>query len=234
MSHYGTLQDFRFSEKDADDIRGSHLYGISDEKLGKISDVIFDHVTGDIEYVVVDTGGWLSSDKFIVPATSLRPSSAHEDDYEAGLTKQQIEAFPPYQEKDVQSDKNWAEYQNRYRSNWETGPVMHRVGTDRNITPTTSQMTSGSGATGRPLAGTGHVSAADSAAAAAPSVRIVPPAADSVTIANSASGIGDRWDTFQSRLRARRKEAAVGCKTCTSGPASERSAESVATQRKAV
>jgi uncharacterized protein YrrD len=42
------------------DIRGSKLYGLNDEKLGKIDDVIFDHGTGEIRYVVVDTGGWLS------------------------------------------------------------------------------------------------------------------------------------------------------------------------------
>ncbi len=57
MNHYGTLRDFRFSEKDVDDIRGSNVYGLNDEKLGDINDVIFDHSTGDIRYVVVDTAG---------------------------------------------------------------------------------------------------------------------------------------------------------------------------------
>ena len=31
------------------------VYGIGDEKLGKVDDVIFDHATGDVRYVVVDT-----------------------------------------------------------------------------------------------------------------------------------------------------------------------------------
>jgi hypothetical protein len=233
MAHFGTLQNFRVSEKDAEDIRGSHVYGLKDEKLGKIDDVIFDHVTGDIYYVVVDTGGWLSSKKFVVPSARLKASAEHKNDYDVALTKAQVESFPAYNESDVQSEKKWADYENRYRSRWDTGPVMHRVGTDRNVTPTTSQMTSGTGATGRPTAGGGLAGAGISAEAGG-GTRIVPPAADSVTISNSASGIGGHWDTFQSRLRERRKEAVFGCKTCASGPVSERSVESVETQRKAV
>jgi hypothetical protein len=53
-----------------------------------------------------------------------------------------------------------------------------------------------------------------------------------VEISNSAVGIAGRWDTFQSRLRQRRKEAAAGCKTCTVGAVSER--DSADTLRKAV
>jgi uncharacterized protein YrrD len=67
MAQSGMLRDYRFTEA-AEDIRGSQLYGVNDEKLGKIDDVIFDHATGTIRYIVVDTGGWLSTKKFIVPA----------------------------------------------------------------------------------------------------------------------------------------------------------------------
>jgi uncharacterized protein YrrD len=70
---------------DVDDIRGSKLYGLNDEKLGKIDDVIFDHRTGEIRYVVVDTGGWLSSKKFIVPADRIRTSRKHQDDFMVDL-----------------------------------------------------------------------------------------------------------------------------------------------------
>ena len=51
MAHYGTLREFRFKEN-VEDIRGSDVYGRDDEKLGEISDVIFDHSTGDIQYAV--------------------------------------------------------------------------------------------------------------------------------------------------------------------------------------
>ncbi len=93
MANYGMLRNYRFTDT-AEDIRGSKLYGLDDEKLGKIDDVIFDHTSGGIRYVVVDTGGWLSTKKFLVPADRLRVSSEHEDDYAVDLTKAQVENFP--------------------------------------------------------------------------------------------------------------------------------------------
>jgi PRC-barrel domain len=137
MAHYGMLRDYRFSES-AEDVRGSAVYGIDDEKLGKIDDVIFDHSTGEIRYTVVDTGGWLTSKKFIVPADRLRPSATHDDDYEVDLNKPQIESFPAYDEKAIESQDKWADYESRYRSSWKVSPVQHREGTDRNITPPVS------------------------------------------------------------------------------------------------
>src|SRR5436190_19176893 len=97
MAHYGTLKNAPITEAN-EDIRGAHIYGLNDEKLGKIDDVIFDHSSGDIRYVVVDTGGWLSSNKFIVPADQIRPSAEHEDDFAIDLSKEQIESFPAYNE----------------------------------------------------------------------------------------------------------------------------------------
>ena len=139
MANYGMLRNYQFADA-AEDIRGATLYGFGDEKLGKIQDVIFDHTTGVIRYVIVDTGGWLSTKLFIVPADRLRASTKHDNDYSVDLTKAQVETFPPYKETDLESDDQWADYEGRYRSKWETGPVMHREGTDRNVTPTTQQM----------------------------------------------------------------------------------------------
>ncbi len=46
-AQYGMLRDYRFRDA-AEDIRGCKLYGLNDEKLGKIDDVIFDYSTGVI------------------------------------------------------------------------------------------------------------------------------------------------------------------------------------------
>lgn len=97
MANYGMLRNYRFTDT-AEDIRGAKLYGLNDEKLGKIDDVIFDHSEGTIRYVVVDTGGWLSTKKFIVPADRLRASTKHDNDFAVDLTKAQVESFPPYKE----------------------------------------------------------------------------------------------------------------------------------------
>ena len=208
MAQLGMLRDYSFTDA-AEDIRGAKLYGVNDQKLGKIDDVIFDHATGVIRYLVVDTGGWLSTKKFLVPAERLRASAKHRDDFEVDLSKQQVEGFPPYDEAQLESDEQWADYEGRYRSKWETGPVMHRAETDRNITPTPQQMPGNSSSE----------RAADSSAAARTgkldSKNIDTGAfteggfassTDSVVISQGANGIGPRWDRFQDRLRERRKE----------------------------
>lgn len=244
MAHYGILKETRIIDA-ADDIRGSHLYGLDDERLGKIDDVIFDHSTADIRYVIVDTGGWLTTKKFIVPADGLRASAKHKDDFEVNLNKVQIESFPPYDESDLESDRKWADYEGRYRSKWITNPVMHRAETDRNVTPT-AQQTSGNLVSEQAAARThGNpqgpkspvnrgVTRSDIEAASSPTERAVPAGTDSVVISNSAIGIGGRWDTFQSRLRERRKEAVARCGTCSGESAVKRGSESVDTLRKAV
>ena len=237
MSHYGRLGSYQFSNT-AEDIRGATLYGLEDEKLGKIDDVIFDHSSGNIRYAVVDTGGWLKSKKFVVPADRLRPSSRHDDDFSCDLTKQQVESFPPYNESDVTSQERWTEYEGRYRAKWEASPVMHRAETDRNITPTTQQLEgnrSSLRAEGAPVPERSRQSfREESLNAEREAGRVVPPATDSVVISSSAVGIGGRWDTFQARLRERRKEAVAGCSTCTVGPESSKGSESADTFKKAV
>lgn len=236
MGHQGTLRDYRFSDA-AEDIRGAKLYGSNDEKLGTIDDVIFDHSTGLIRYVVVDTGGWLTTNKFIVPTGRLRASAEHKDEFAVDLTKDQIEGFPPYKESDVESEKNWSDYEGRYRSSWQAGPVMHREGTDRNITPTTQQMPGNSPSERAAQGSSGWAAGSERSSMksrGSTDTRVVPAGTDSVVISNSAVGIGGRWDTFQSRLRERRKEAVAGCKTCSVGSTTARGTESTGTLRKAV
>lgn len=245
MTHYGTLKDTLIAGS-AEDIRGTHLYGVNEDKLGKVSDVIFDHSTGDIRYIVVDTGGWLSTKKFLVPAEALHMSPKHEDDFEAYLTKQQIEMFPPFDESDLESDAKWSGYEGKYRAKWVADPVMHRAETDRNVTPTTKQTTgnlqseqAAAKAHSQPISErmepvSTSSDRADWEAASRPTERVVPAGRDSVVISSNAVGIGDRWDTFQSRLRERRKEAVTSCKTCSGEGANQRGAESVENLRKAV
>ena len=210
MANYGMLRNYRFTDT-AEDIRGSKLYGLNDEKLGKIDDVIFDHAEGTIRYVVVDTGGWLSTKKFIVPADRLRASMKHDNDFTVDLTKEQVESFPPYKETDLESDEQWSEYEGQYRSKWDADPVMHREGTDRNITPTTQEMP-GNSSSARAAGAPNSVGAAPVENAEIEDTEFIEPgyaaSTDTVEIDTSAVGIGPRWDTFQDRLRERRKEVA--------------------------
>jgi sporulation protein YlmC with PRC-barrel domain len=215
MSHLGTLRDYRFSNVDeaTDDVRGSKVYGFNDEKLGKIDDVIFDHASGRIQYVVIDTGGWLSSKKFLVPPQALRPSVDHDEDFRVDLSQAQIESFPPYNEADIESDEKWADYDGRYRSQWEAKPVMHRVATDRNITPTTRQQID---------AGSGSLPSGDEEEE---TVSDITPMRTETSLGVDPSGPSRRWDTFENRLRQRRQEIVSACTTCKSSPASETASE---------
>ena len=223
MTRYGTLGDYRFAETQdaANDIRGAKIYGLNDEKLGEIDDVVFDQDSGGIVYVVVDTGGWLSSKKFLVPPNEVRPSLQHRDDYLVDLTKQQIEGFPAYDGESLSSEEKWSDYERRYRSNWETGPVMHRTATDRNITPTTKQQLD---------AGSGSLPSAVDEKVEEPITPITTEAIMDV----STTGPSLRWTTFEDRLKQRREdvlESSIRNAKRASGPtASEREREE---QRKA-
>jgi sporulation protein YlmC with PRC-barrel domain len=121
---YTTLRDYRF-DKDIEDIRGSSVYGPGDEKIGKIDDVIFDSNTGQIRYLVVDTGGWLKSRRFVVPPEELKPSVEHENNFMVNLTKAQIERFPALDEKVLEDKQKFDEYDTSYRSSW-TQPTETR------------------------------------------------------------------------------------------------------------
>ncbi len=203
MGRYGTLGDYRFSDTQeaALDIRGAKIFGLKDQELGQIDDVVFDEATGAIVYIVVDTGGWLSSKKFIVPPQEVRPSLQHQDDFLVDLTKEQIESFPAYDEKDLRSEEKWADYEKRYRSKWVENPVMHREATDRNVTPTTRQQVG---------AGSGTIPADDDTAELdareLEAVTEVTPIRVEGTMEVSASGPSLRWSAFEDSLRQRREE----------------------------
>lgn len=122
---YTTLRDYRFN-KDIDDIRGSSVYGPGDEKLGKIDDVIFDSESGQIRYLVVDTGGWLSSRRFLVPPVNLQPSSTHDNDFSVNISKAQIERFPALDEEVLEDKQRFQDYDKSYRNFWASEPTSRK------------------------------------------------------------------------------------------------------------
>jgi sporulation protein YlmC with PRC-barrel domain len=151
MPHYGTLHDIAF-QQDIDDIRGTALYGVNDHKLGKIQDVIFDHGSGEIKYVVVDTGGWFTQKKFLVPADRIHSYDKDKDAFQVDLTKEHIERkFPSYDENAAKSEKDWASYEAEYKRAWEEDPVLHRKDRiDLEVTPPDVQGETGATTPGGP------------------------------------------------------------------------------------
>jgi sporulation protein YlmC with PRC-barrel domain len=227
MNHYGTLRDYRFADKDIDDIRGSNIYGVDDEKLGDIDDVIFDHSTGDIRYVVVDSGGWLSSKKFLVPADRLRPSTKHDDDYQVDMTKAQIEQFPPYNEKDIDDTKRWSDYDDRYQKQMTTdGGVMHRSDSpDRIITPPADQIPASTASRASAPIASEPVGGISSRRADTRDLTANPNSSATGAVnmgPGTASGrhLGRRWTNFEEGIRRDRTQIASTCNVCKFTPES--------------
>ena len=137
---YTTLRDYRFN-KDIDDIRGSSVYGPGDEKLGKIDDVIFNSDSGQIRYLVLDTGGWLSSRRFLVPPEHLHPSTTHENDFSVNMSKAQIERFPALDEKVLEDKQRFDDYDTSYRTFWSAEPSSRKPVTSTRLSSFESEIT---------------------------------------------------------------------------------------------
>ncbi|MGH9645063.1 MAG: PRC-barrel domain-containing protein, partial [Terriglobales bacterium] len=95
MIHNGSLGTQAASEE-TDDIRGTEVRGTDNTKLGEVDDVIFDHETMEIRYVIVDGGGWLKGNTFLIPADRIAADPEHKDGLMAGVSRKQIENSPGY------------------------------------------------------------------------------------------------------------------------------------------
>lgn len=221
MAHYSTLKDFRFPGQEVEDIRGSQVYSPEDEKLGKIDDVVFEHGSGSIRYVVIDRDG----EKSLVRPAHLRESDRHKNDFVLDLDERQIASLPPYRDSDLQSADRWDDYEKRYKNaekSWTGGQIQHRKGSDHNITPTPDEMPVQSGP---PLTNA-------SGQRVTSFERVIPAGANEERISNTGIGIGSRWSTFESRLLERRREITESCPSCKNEPLSERPPEDNDLERK--
>ena len=122
MPRYRTLRDFHLPNA-AEDIRGAELFGenlgqSNKDRLGVIADVVFDSDTSKVIYAVVDTGGWLKSNRFLVPADHIFPLGNDPQRFQTDLTRTWIERFPEYNEKYLDSIDLWNDYVGRYRAAW--------------------------------------------------------------------------------------------------------------------
>lgn len=144
MAHLGTLGHYKFQDT-VDDVRGTNVYGRDNEKLGTVEDVIFDHDTFEIQHIIVETGGWLSSGRFTIPAD--RVSLRNEGDLKTDLTRDQVQQrFPKYEPNIHQDSQRWDDYDRRHREAYtEAGGVLHREGSPNLITPDPDEMPAASG-----------------------------------------------------------------------------------------
>lgn len=235
MPHFRTLRDYQFENR-ADDVRGAELYDVEDDKLGKIADVIFEHSSGDIQYVVVETGGLLSHDKFIVPADRVHTDDEHPDAFQIDLVKKHIERFPRYDERMIEDENRWRDYEKQYSDAWTTtGDVLHREGTTNIVTPPPDELQASGGgvqpsgrklhltperfATGETVGPTTHPHVEESTAE---SEAVLPRSRE----ARRTPGVlpdpdqmrdrdeGSRWGRFRQSIRSNREQITRGCSIC--------------------
>jgi sporulation protein YlmC with PRC-barrel domain len=133
MPHYGLLRDHKMA--DVDDVRGAEVYGVNDEKLGTIDDVIFDHSSGEIRYIVLKTGGLLSRRKVMILADRIEPYGEHEDKFYVDMDKERLEMLPEFKEETLKTEAAWAAYEKVYERLWTDSTIMYNKVTGRIITP---------------------------------------------------------------------------------------------------
>lgn len=67
----------------------------SDGEIGACSDFLFDDQSWTIQYMVADTGGWLSNSKVLISPHSLSDQPVENRGVNVERTKKQIESAPP-------------------------------------------------------------------------------------------------------------------------------------------
>jgi uncharacterized protein (TIGR02271 family) len=98
------LQDFEpnYQESfDGHDIKGLGVYAQgSDEKIGTVSDVLVDE-EGHFRYLVVDLGFWIFGKKVLLPLGRARIDYNVDRVYTVGLTREQAEDLPEFNERET-------------------------------------------------------------------------------------------------------------------------------------
>jgi sporulation protein YlmC with PRC-barrel domain len=225
MSHYGSLETQRVSD-DVRDIRGTTIRGSDGEKLGTVDDVMFDHDTMEIHYLVVDGSGWLEAGTFLLPAESVSADENHDDGLSTEATRAQIEDSPQYDEKSLRSDKAWKKFEQLFKKYWEENPVMHMKNSDRIISPPEEPDSAQANSTGNSDA---SVDAAKLFPERMTSVFSDPaPGAGKVTLRpksvaraeEAASGVSllkpRWWESFENYLRLNKSDIQAKCSQCSS------------------
>jgi PRC-barrel domain protein len=240
MAHYSLLRDYRFANA-VDDIRGATLYGSSDEQIGTMDDIVFDHETGDTRYVVVDLG----DHKTLVPSGRVYRSS-REDGFETDLSKTDALELPVFDEAMLESEKHWTEHEKvhldawhkrverftrEYEKSYSDDPVEHREGSDHFVTPGPSDMPPEPANTERKrvissadltprrirdkFSGPSHpMSLATTGEASSPMTAWTPRTANA-----SYRDISPRWTTFQASVKSHVDHIRGQCPACSADKA---------------
>jgi len=128
--------DYRSSFDDRD-MKGYSVYSDGDEKIGTINDILVDE-EGRFRYFIVDLGFWIFGKKVLLPVGRARIDDNAERIYTTGLTREQAENLPEYNEHDLVDYDYEERVRGVYRSpnNYGTAGTMGAMGTMGTATST--------------------------------------------------------------------------------------------------
>jgi uncharacterized protein (TIGR02271 family) len=111
---------------DGNDIKGFTVYDYTNDKIGTIYDIIVDE-TGKFRYLVIDTGFWIFGKKVLFPIGKESIDYAQERIYVKGLSKDQAQSLPEYDD-DMTIDYDYEErvrtvYRERGYDHNDTAPL---------------------------------------------------------------------------------------------------------------
>jgi len=140
------------------------------------------------------------------------------------VTKQQIESFPPYDEKNLESEERWTKYEREFKERWTDSPVLHQKDSDRIITPPKEPVSSGM-ESGSASKAEGYVPdltphrIVDKFSDPTPSGAKVTlrPAGTPSRAEDAAYGtrpLSSRWSEFEALLRINRVDISAKCAQC--------------------
>jgi sporulation protein YlmC with PRC-barrel domain len=94
---------------------GFTVYANEDEKVGTVKDILVDEDTGKFRYLIVDLGFWIFGKEVLLPIERARVSAIESRVDVEGLTKEQAENLPQFND-DLKLDRDYeTRVSNAYR-----------------------------------------------------------------------------------------------------------------------
>ena len=100
----------------SDRVEGTAVYNASGDKLGSIDDLMIDKVTGQVNYAVMEFGGFLGmgTDRYPLPWKALKYDTRY-DGYVVPIDKAMLDKAPRYPADDAPTyDTTYGQQVNRY------------------------------------------------------------------------------------------------------------------------
>jgi hypothetical protein len=131
-----TTNASRLRYLDADDVDNStvdfddlDVYGNDGDKLGDLDGFLVEHGAGTVRYLVVDSGGWFTSRRFLIPAEHVtidRDARA----MRVNASRSSLRAHPEFDEDRFGrfSDDEYHAYQRRLGATWPTAAGVAGAG----------------------------------------------------------------------------------------------------------